>query len=97
MIMIAFCFPVWNMHSSGFLVAPVQVSWLLTDSVGFCICSISTEFLGNSKQGLYFCCKVQEAFAIFLEALLKLVSDQFQNNKMKWKRNESTPNFSGKN
>ena len=40
------------------------------------LCCLSTEFLGSLKQGLYFCCKVS-AFAIFLEAMLKLFSDYF--------------------
>ena len=47
---------------------------------------ISTEFSSSSKRGLYFCCKVQ-AFAIFVEAVLKLFSDYFH-----WEQNETEKN-----
>ena len=49
--------------------------------------SLSTEFSGNSKQGLYFHCKVQ-VFTIFLEAMLKLFSDYFC-----WEQNEMEKNW----
>ena len=57
---------------SEFLGWDIAKCWFL-----YCaFCSLGTEFSGNSKQGLYFHCKVQ-AFAVFLEALLKLFSDHF--------------------
>ena len=50
-------------------------------------CSLGTEFSGNSKQGLYFHCKVQ-VFAVFLEALLKLFPGHFH-----WEQDENTLSF----
>ena len=56
-------------------------------SVSFCIalCVVSAlNFWGHSKQCLYFCCKVQ-AFAIFLEAVLKLFSQRTNSNEKQMK------------
>ena len=40
----------------------VSLTTLHCSSIGFCIalrlCSVGAKFLGSSKQGLYFCCKV---------------------------------------
>ena len=47
------------------------------------LCSLSAEFLGSSKQGLYFCCRVG-LFSIFLAAVLKLFWDNFH-----WEQNET--------
>ena len=51
--------------------------------------SLSAEFLGISKQGLYFHCKIWE-FTLFLESVLTLCSDYFhweQNfTEKKWPR-----------
>ena len=52
------------------------------------LCSLSTEFSGNSRWCLYFCCQIQ-VFAILLEALLKLLWIIFTKNKVKWKRKYS--------
>ena len=75
-------FPVWSIPSSGFsggaCIRLAAIVWCL-----YCaLCSLSTEFLGNSKWGLYFCHKVW-AFTIFLEAMLKLFS-----LRTKWKGKE---------
>ena len=85
------CVPVWNMPRSDFWW--YIVLWPLA-AVVFLYCtlwSLSTEFLGNSKWGWYFCSKVWVFFAIFLEAVLKLFLDYFSWGNTK--RNENTLNF----
>ena len=66
----------WHMCESHDLMLP-QCQFL------YCaLCRLCTEFLGNSKWGLYFLCKVW-SFIISLEAMLKLFQIIFTENKIK--------------
>ena len=60
-------FPFWNMS----MCKSCNPSLPWCQFLCCALCSLSTEFLGNSKRGLYFHCKVR-ACTIFLEAMFKL-------------------------
>ena len=69
----------WHLYKSLYL--SLSWCWFL-----YCtLCRLSTEFSGNSKQGLYFCCKVW-TLAVFLEAVETYISDYFHWEQVKkWK------------
>ena len=72
--------------ASGTRVSLATSCWVKCRFVCCALCSLSTEFSGSSRWRLDFHCQVQ-TFAIFLEALLKLLWIIFTENKMKrkWK------------
>ena len=53
------------------------------------LCSLSTEFSGHSKRGLYFCCKIP-AFTFFGGKPYWNWQIIFTENKIKWERNENS-------
>ena len=80
----------WHLYKSLYL--SLSWCWFL-----YCtLCRLSTEFSGNSKQGLYFCCKVW-TLAVFLEAVETYISDYFHWEQVKkWKYTNLSKNKSPK-